>query len=106
MVASSGLPLPARSQVAQVALQAKLPGIAAFKEFPEAGLLMSFGPDLADINRRAGGYVDRILKGAKPGDLPIELPNKFDLAINLRTANALGLAIEPSLRARATELYR
>ena len=65
---------------------------------------MSYGPDLADINRRAGGFVDRILKGAKPGDLPIELPNKFDLAINLGTAKALGLEIDQSLRYRASEL--
>jgi len=105
IVASGSFLLPARARVAELATQARLPGIAAFKQFPEAGLLMSYGPDIVEINRRAGGYVDRILKGAKPGDLPIELPSKFDLAINLRTAQALGLAVDQSLRLRATELY-
>jgi putative ABC transport system substrate-binding protein len=105
IVASGAFLLPARKQVADLALQARLPAIAAFKEFPQAGLLMSYGPDLADINRRAGGYVSRILKGARPGDLPIELPSKFDLAINLRTAKALRLAVDQPLQLRATELY-
>jgi len=71
----------------------------------ESVRIVDAGPDIVEINRRAGGYVDRILKGAKPGDLPIELPSKFDLAINLRTAQALGLAVDQSLRLRATELY-
>ena len=95
-----------RRELADLALRARLPAIAAFKEFPETGLLLSWGPDLADINRRAGHYVDRILKGAKPGDLPIELPNKFELAINLKTARALGLTVDQSLQLRATHLYR
>ena len=104
LVAAGGIHLAARKEIGDLALRHRLPGIAAFKEFPQAGLLMSYGPDLADINRRAGGFVDRILKGAKPGDLPIELPNKFDLAINLGTAKALGLEIDQSLRYRASEL--
>lgn len=106
IVATGGFIMGARARLAELATQAKLPGIAAFKEFPEAGLLMSYGPDLADINRRAGAYVDRILKGARAGDLPIELPNKFDLAINLRTAGSLGLTVDTSLQLRATYLYR
>ena len=105
LVASGTFLLPARKEVAELALQGRLPGIGAFRQFPEAGLLMSYGPDLADINRRAGGFVDRILKGARPGDLPIELPNKFDLAINLRTAKALGLTVDASLKMRAHQLY-
>jgi putative ABC transport system substrate-binding protein len=96
----------ARRALADLALRAWLPAIAAFKEFPESGLLLSWGPDLADINRRAGDYVDRILKGAKPGDLPIELPNRFELGINLKTASALGLSVDPTLQLRATHLYR
>ena len=95
-----------RHKLAELALRAKLPGIAAFREFPEAGLLVSYGPNLPDINRRAASYVDRIAKGARPADLPIELPNKFDLAINLRTAAALGLTVDPSLLLRATNVYR
>ena len=104
LVASGGLLLPSRAQVAELALQHRLPGIAAFKEFPQSGLLMSYGPDLLDINRRAGGYVDRILKGAKPGDLPIEMPNKHELVINQSTAKSLGLTIPQSMLLRADEL--
>lgn len=106
LVAAGSFLLPARAQVAELALEAKLPGIAAFRLFPEAGLLMSYGPDLGDIQRRAAGYIDRILKGTKPGDLAIQLPSKFDLAINLRTAQALALTVDPSLQLRATDLYR
>jgi len=104
LVASGGLLLPARAQVANLALEHRLPAIAAFREFAHAGLLMSYGPDLPDINRRAGGFVDRILRGARAGDLPIELPIKFDLAINLATARALGLAVPPSVLVRANEI--
>lgn len=106
LVASGGALLPARKQVGDLALQYRMPAIAAFKEFPQAGLLMSYGPDLPDINRRAAGYVDKILKGDKPGDLPIELPSKFELALNLKTAKALALTIPQTLLVRADEVIR
>jgi len=104
LVATAGVLFPSRRQVSELAREHSLPAIAAFKEFPQAGLLMSYGPDLSDINRRAASYVDKIIKGAKPGDLPIELPNKFELVINLKTAKALGLAMPQGLLLRADEL--
>ena len=79
----------------------RLPGISIWSTFPEAGGFMAYGPSLADEFRRAAIYVDKILKGAKPGDLPIEQPTKYNLAINLKAAKALGLTIPPSLLARA-----
>jgi putative ABC transport system substrate-binding protein len=106
IVASGNFMLVERDRVAELAANARLAGIAAFKEFPQAGLLMSYGPDLPDINRRAAGFIDRIVKGAKASDLPIELPNKFDLALNLRTAKALGLTVDQPLQLHATHVYR
>jgi putative ABC transport system substrate-binding protein len=106
LVAAGGGLLPARATVAELAIRHRLPAIAAFREFPQAGLLMSYGPDLADINRRAAAYVNKILKGARPGELPIELPSKFDLVINRQTAKSLGLAIPQELLLRATEVVQ
>jgi putative ABC transport system substrate-binding protein len=107
IVAAGGITLfPERKRVAELAVQNRLPAIAAFKEFAQAGLLLSYGPDLADINRRAAGYVARILKGAKPADMPIEMPDKMDLVINLGTAKALGLDIPQSLRLRADDVIQ
>jgi len=94
--------VPPKERIAQLAIENRLPGIAAFKEFTQAGLLMSYGPDLPDIQRRAAGYVDRIRGGAKAGDLPIELPNKHELLMNLNTAKALALTIPQSLLLRRT----
>jgi len=82
----------------------RLPAIYAFREFAEAGCLMTYGPNNADLYRRAANYVDRILKGAKPAELPVEQPTTFELIINLRTAKALGLTVPPSLLLRADQV--
>ena len=104
LVATGGPINAAREQVAELAIAHRLPAIAAFKVFPQTGLLMSYGPDLAAVYRRGADYVARILTGAKPGDLPIELPSRYELVINLKTAKALGIAIPPSLLLRADEV--
>jgi putative tryptophan/tyrosine transport system substrate-binding protein len=87
-----------------LALGARLPTMYGTREFVEAGGLMSYGSNFADQFRRAGHYVDKILRGAKPGDIPVEQPTKFDLVINLTAAKALGLDLPPSLLARADEV--
>jgi putative ABC transport system substrate-binding protein len=87
-----------------LALGARLPTMYGTREFVEAGGLMSYGSNFADQFRRAAHYVDKILRGAKPGDIPVEQPTKFDLVINLTTAKALGLTMPPSLLARADEV--
>jgi putative tryptophan/tyrosine transport system substrate-binding protein len=87
--------------IADLALANHLPSIHAFTQNVVAGGLLSYAPSVADVARRGAVYVDRILRGAKPADLPIEQPTKFELIINLKTAKALGLTIPPSLLARA-----
>ena len=93
-----------RQQIADLAVQHRLPGIHLLREYAEAGLLLTYGPSSVAQYRRAATYVDKILRGAKPGDLPVERPTKFELVINLRTAKALGLTIPQSLLQRADQV--
>jgi putative tryptophan/tyrosine transport system substrate-binding protein len=93
-----------RRQMAEVAVAHGLPVMAPADVYVKAGLLMSYGPNLVDLFRRAGVYVDKLFKGAKPSDLPVEQPVKYDFAINLKTARALGVEIPPMLLARADEV--
>jgi putative ABC transport system substrate-binding protein len=92
------------AEIAALTTQHRLPTIGGTKAFAEAGLLLAYGPNLPDLYRRTATYVDKILKGAKPSDLPIEQPTKFELVVNLKTAKALGLTIPPSVLARADEM--
>ncbi len=91
-------------RIAEFTLEQRLPAMAMGREFAEFGGLMAYGANLTDLHRRAATYVDKILKGARPGDLPVELPVKFEFIVNLRTARALGLDISPNLVARADEV--
>jgi ABC-type uncharacterized transport system substrate-binding protein len=93
-----------RLRINTFALAARLPTIFSHREYVEAAGLMSYGPNFPDLNKRAADYVDKILRGAKPADLPVEQPTKFDLVINLTTAKALGLEVPASLLARADEV--
>ena len=93
-----------RTRLPELSARHRLPSISSFREEAESGGLISYGPSQRTNFRRATTYIDRILKGAKPGDLPIEQPTKFDLVINLKTARALGLTIPPSVLLRADEV--
>src|SRR5262249_48885965 len=93
-----------RNRLNTLTLGARLPTMSSVREYVAAGSLMSYGPNLPDLWRRAAEFIDKILRGAKPGDIPVEQPTKFDLVINLTTAKALGLDVPPSLLARADEL--
>jgi putative ABC transport system substrate-binding protein len=103
-VAADPLVTATRVRINTLALGARLPTMHGFRELAEAGGLMSYGANFLELYRRTGDYVDKILRGAKPADLPVEQPTKFDLVINLTTAKALGLAVPPSLLARADEV--
>jgi putative ABC transport system substrate-binding protein len=93
-------------RIAELAAKHRLPAVYHWKEYVEAGGLLSYGTDLAEGFRRAAIYVDKILKGAKPAELPVEQPTKFELVINLKTAKQIGLIIPPNVLARADKVIR
>jgi ABC-type uncharacterized transport system substrate-binding protein len=93
-----------KREIVTLAARYRIPAMYEHRDFVDAGGLMSYGPNLDDVFRRAAAYVDKILKGAKPADLPVEQPTKFDLVVNLKTAKALGLTIPPSLLLRADQV--
>ena len=103
---SAGSFSPHRAQLAELALTHRLPSIFNGREFVEAGGLMSYGASPSERGQRLATYVDKLLKGAKPGDLPIEQPSKFEFVINLKTAEALGITIPPTLLFQATDVIR
>jgi len=106
LVLADRLFLHNRARIMEFALKNRLPGVHAYVELVEAGGLMSYGPSYPGMHRRAAYYVDRILKGTKPADLPVERPAKFELVINLQTAKAIGLRIPPNVLARADRVIR
>lgn len=106
LVLADRLFLHHRQSIMDFALEHRLPGVHAYPELVEAGGLMSFGPSYAGMHRRAAIFVDRILRGAKPGELPVERPASFELVVNLQTARALGLSIPESVLLRATTILR
>ena len=106
MPAGGPLMRPNRKRIAGFALKSRLPSVYITREFVDAGGLMSYGADIADSYRRVAYYVDRILNGAKPADLPVEQPTKFEFVINLKTAKQIGVTIPPEVLARASRLIK
>ena len=106
MIMASAIFYAHRKGLVDLTAKYRWPGIYENKEFVEAGGLMSYGANLDDLFRRAATYVDKILKGAKPADLPVEQPTKFELVINLQTAKQIGVTIPPSVLARADRVIR
>jgi putative tryptophan/tyrosine transport system substrate-binding protein len=106
IVLASSLFFAQRGRIAELAAKSRRPAIYPNREFVEAGGLMSYGPNVPENFRRAATYVDKILKGAKPSDLPVEQPTKFELVINLKAAKQIGLTIPPNVLARADKVIR
>jgi putative ABC transport system substrate-binding protein len=104
VVSNDGLTLENRTRIAELAAKHRLPAVYAAREFVDAGGLMAYAVSFPDLYRRTATYVDKILKGTKPADLPVQQPTKFELIINLKTAKALGLEVPPMLLARADEV--
>src|SRR5262245_21135334 len=104
VVLSEGVLFNYRGQIGAMAIRDRLPAISAVREYAEAGLLLTYGVDLQDLFRRSAIFVDKIFKGARPADLPVEQPIKFELVVNLKTAKELGLTVPPTLLARADEV--
>jgi putative ABC transport system substrate-binding protein len=104
IVIPDGFTLVHRAPIISAAARNKLPAIYTQSDFARDGGLLSYGPDPVDTWRRAAIYVDRILRGAKPGDLPVQFPTKFEMVVNLKTAKALGLVVPPSILLRADEV--
>jgi putative ABC transport system substrate-binding protein len=105
-LAMGGITFAQRVRVVQLAHSQRLPTAGLFRSLPEVGGLLSYGPDLRDVYLRAAGYVDRLLKGARAGELPVEQPTRFELVVNLNTAAMLGLAVPPAVLARADEVMQ
>ena len=95
-----------RTRILDYAVKNRLPVVSRYKDFAEGGELIAYGPNVPDMFRRAATYVDKILKGAKPADLPVEQPTRFELVVNLRTAKALGLTMPQSILVRADRLIQ
>jgi len=93
-------------RIAALAAQSRLPAMYGFRQYVDAGGLISYGPNLSDLFKRAATYVDKILKGAEPAELPIEQPTNFELVVNLKTAKALGITIPESILLRASEVLK
>ena len=93
-----------REKLVELATRYRIPGAYGFREFVDLGGFLALGPSYSDLYRRAGSYLDKIIKGARPADLPVEQPSKFEFILNLKTAKALGLTIAPALVARADEV--
>jgi putative ABC transport system substrate-binding protein len=106
LVLQNGVAIAHRTEIADLAIKRRLPAIYPRSVFVEDGGLMSYGASFADMDRRAATYVDKILKGAKPAELPVEQPTKFELIINLKAAKQIGLTIPPNVLARADRVIR